>query len=348
TSAGFESPGGTIFKLDPSNGYALTTLEDFTDGDILATGASPQAALIVDASGTLFGTTTRGGAGEAGVVFSLTTGVPAPVGGIAPTSGPSAGGTTLTVSGTGFTSPLTLRIGGALAADVTVVDSSEITGVTPPLPPGRLNDAAVTSAAAGPSAPFVLAGAFFSDFLDVPQADLFHADVEKIFRHGITAGCGAGFYCRGDVVTRAQMAVFLLKAKHGSSYVPPACTGLFADVACLPVPTFAADWIEQLAREGITSGCGGGNYCPGGSVTRAQMAVLLLKAEHGSGYVPPTCTGVFLDVACVPVPAFAADWIEQLAGEGITAGCGGGNYCPGNPVGRGQMAAFLVRTFGLP
>ena len=55
------------------------------------------------------------------------------------------------------------------------------------------------------------------------------------------------------------MAVFLLKAKHGSSYVPPPCNGEFADVTC---PSTFADWIEQLAAESITGGCGGGNYCP--------------------------------------------------------------------------------------
>ncbi len=129
---------------------------------------------------------------------------------------------------------------------------------------------------------------------------------------------------------------FSAEGKARVLYVPPSCTGLFVDVACAPVPTFAADWIEQLAREGITAGCGGGNYCPGGSVTRAQMAVLLLKAEHGSSYTPPACAGVFPDVACTPTPAFAADWIEQLSNEGITAGCGGGNYCPANPVSRGR------------
>jgi len=37
----------------------------------------------------------------------------------------------------------------------------------------------------------------------------------------------------------------------------------------------------------------------------------------------------------------------QLAAEGITAGCGGGDYCPDAEVTRDQMAVFLVRTFGL-
>ena len=46
-------------------------------------------------------------------------------------------------------------------------------------------------------------------------------------------------------------------------------------------------------------------------------------------------------------PSQFADWIEELATEGITGGCGGGNYCPDAPNTRGQMAVFLVKTFGL-
>ena len=41
---------------------------------------------------------------------------------------------------------------------------------------------------------------------------------------GITGGCGGGYYCPGNPVTRDQMAVFLLRAKHGSGRrrLPPA------------------------------------------------------------------------------------------------------------------------------
>ncbi len=74
------------------------------------------------------------------------------------------------------------------------------------------------------------------------------------------------------------------------------------------------------------------------------MAVFLLKAKYGSGYAPPPCTGVFPDVPC---PGHFTDWIEQLGEEQITGGCGGGNYCPGNPNTRGQMAVFIVKTFEL-
>ena len=184
-------------------------------------------------------------------------------------------------------------------------------------------------------------------FADTPNANIFYGFIETIFHNGITGGCGAGVYCPGNNVTRAQMAVFILKAEHGAAYTPPPCTGLFTDVECLPTPAFAVDWIEQLYNEGITGGCGGGAYCPGNNVTRAQMAVFLLKGRNGASYSPAACAGIFTDVACTPTPAFAVDWIEQLFNDGITGGCGAGIYCPNSPVTRGQMAVFLTKTFGL-
>ena len=40
-------------------------------------------------------------------------------------------------------------------------------------------------------------------------------------------------------------------------------------------------------------------------------------------------------------------FVEALYASGITAGCGNGNYCPDNPVTRGQMATFLAKALGL-
>jgi hypothetical protein len=142
------------------------------------------------------------------------------------------------------------------------------------------------------------------------------------------------------------MAVFLLRGMHSSSYNPPAVgasTG-FGDVQ----PTYwAAAWIKQLAAEGITGGCGNGNYCPEAPVTRAQMAVFLLRSKYGTSYSPPA-VGNNTGFGDVQPSYWAAAWIKQLVTEGITAGCGGGNYCPESSVTRAQMAVFLVKTFNLP
>jgi len=182
----------------------------------------------------------------------------------------------------------------------------------------------------------------YGQFDDSPTDYWAFRFIESVGRAGITAGCGNNNYCPTEPVTRAQMAVFLERGMNGSGFSPPAAIGnVFLDVGA---QDFAASFIEQLSNDGITSGCGNSNYCPDDEVTRAQMAVFLLRAKHGSSYSPPPATGVFDDV---DLGHWAVHWIEQLAVEGITAGCGGGNYCPDAQVTRDQMAVFLVRTFEL-
>ena len=111
-------------------------------------------------------------------------------------------------------------------------------------------------------------------FDDVPCPSSFADWIEAFAAAGITGGCGGDLYCPMNPVRRDQMAVFLLKAKYGSAYDPPDCTGVFDDVDC---PSNFADWIEQLAAENITGGCGGDNYCPLTATTRGQMAVFIVK-----------------------------------------------------------------------
>jgi hypothetical protein len=51
---------------------------------------------------------------------------------------------------------------------------------------------------------------------------------------------------------------------------------VFGDV---PLSYWSAAWIEQLYAEGITGGCSQAplSYCPDDPVTRAQMAVFLVR-----------------------------------------------------------------------
>jgi parallel beta-helix repeat protein len=258
-----------------------------------------------------------------------------------PRSGPPEGGVMVSMTGTHFLAGAAVTFGGVAGTTVNVVDDTDMTAMAPALAAATVNDIVVTNTdgTAG-----TLRKAWIVDFLDVPGSEQFYNFVTTLVSNVITVGVGGGLYGVDQSTLRQQMAVFLLKGRHGLCYVPPDCTpGYFADVAC---PSTFANWIQALAVEGITGGCGSGNYCPTQPVRRDQMAVFLLKAEHGPNYLPPPCTppGVFPDVAC---PGQFTNWIEQLAAESITGGCGGGNYCPLNPNTRGQMAVFLVKTFGL-
>lgn len=185
-------------------------------------------------------------------------------------------------------------------------------------------------------------------FSDVPPVYWAWSYAEILYARGISSGCSGSplSFCPLNNVLRSEMAAFLVRAVHGASFVPPPPTGLFADV---PVSYWAAPYIEQIFAESITAGCAASplRFCPDDNLTRAEMAVFLLRAKHGAAYVPPVATGtVFTDV---PSTYWAASWIEQLAAEGITTGCASSpaRFCPEDSVRRDQMAAFLVRTFNL-
>ena len=112
-------------------------------------------------------------------------------------------------------------------------------------------------------------------FTDVPASYWAAAWIEQLFADGITTGCAPSQFCPGQQVNRAEMAVFLLRARHGGSYMPPVVAATrFTDV---PAGYWAKDWIEQLAIEGITTGCAPNQYCPADPVGRDQMAAFLAR-----------------------------------------------------------------------
>ncbi|MBI3173792.1 MAG: IPT/TIG domain-containing protein [Chloroflexi bacterium] len=104
--------------------------------------------------------------------------------------------------------------------------------------------------------------------------------IEALRADGITAGCNPGNtqFCPGMTITRAQVAVFLLRGRSGAAYVPAAATGtVWLDV---PANHWAAGWAEELGTAHISSGCGGGKYCPDGAISRAEMAVLVQRTYN--------------------------------------------------------------------
>jgi len=116
-------------------------------------------------------------------------------------------------------------------------------------------------------------------FTDVATGPGIPAFVEQAYRDGLTAGCTTNprRYCPSSIITRDQMAVFVLISKNGPTWRPGAAVGLFSDV---PVSSPMAPWVEALYLQGITGGCSTSplRFCPSNSVTRAEMAVFLVTA----------------------------------------------------------------------
>ena len=180
-------------------------------------------------------------------------------------------------------------------------------------------------------------------FTDVPVGHPFYTVIGKLSGRNVTSGCGGTNYCPDQVVTREQMAAFIIRSL-GDFFPAIPSSQRFNDVP--PSNPFYA-FIEQMAVRQITLGCSTTppEYCPTGTVTREQMAAFLVKAK--GEFNPPTPANQrFNDVP--PSNPFYK-FIDRMAVLNITQGCSTSPplYCPTDHVTRAQMAAFLVKAFNL-
>jgi len=121
-------------------------------------------------------------------------------------------------------------------------------------------------------------------FADVPPTYWAYAFIEQFAQLGITTGCGTNdagqrLFCPDRSVTRAEMAVFIDRAR-GYANPPAPASATFFDV---PPTYWAYASIEQFYQLGVTTGCGTDGqgrrlYCPDRNVTRAEMAVFIIRA----------------------------------------------------------------------
>jgi beta-propeller repeat-containing protein/S-layer family protein len=112
----------------------------------------------------------------------------------------------------------------------------------------------------------------------------------------------------------------------------------FSDV---PPSNAFFNFINVMYEAGITGGCATSplQYCPNSTTTRGEMAVFIITAMFRGNSFNYTTTPYFSDV---PASNGFFKFIQKMKDLGITAGCGSGNYCPNDPVTRGEMAVFIM------
>ncbi len=109
-----------------------------------------------------------------------------------------------------------------------------------------------------------------SDFFDDDDGNTHEGNINRIAAAGYTNGCATNRYCPDANVKRGAMATFLDNALD----LGPTSEDFFDD----DEGSSHEGAINRLAAAGITTGCGGGNYCPNAVVTRGQMAAFLHRA----------------------------------------------------------------------
>lgn len=178
-------------------------------------------------------------------------------------------------------------------------------------------------------------------FTDVFPANQYYEQILQIAQAEVTIGTSPGFYTPDGVVTRASMAIFIVRSL-GYYDLPTPTVQRFADV---PLSLgFTAAAIDKMAVLGITLGCGGGNYCPNDPVGHDQMAAFMIRSCMGATTPPTPGSQRYLDV--LPSHIFYAH-IDLYAVKNVWFGCGAGNFCPTSSVLREQMAKILVNNFNL-
>lgn len=133
-----------------------------------------------------------------------------------------------------------------------------------------------------------------------------------------------------DPVTRAEVAGMLVAMLE----LPETSDDFFVD----DQGSEHEDAINRLAAAGVTRGCGAGmsdEYCPEDLMRRDQLATFLSRALE----LPPTDTDHFDD----DNGTYHEESINRAAAASVVRGCGEREYCPLDPVTRGELMALSER-----
>ncbi len=315
TAAG-STATATATSTSPS-GAALTTTITGGSATVGWYAGAPSSPSLVTASGSYFDVW----ADPAATPSQITLTVPA-AGANALSWYDTATGKWVPVVGvTGTDGSLTVTLSASSVPSI-----ADLTGTAFALVALPAGDISVACATAG--------GPGFADM----AGDVHAAAASCLAAYGIAKGTGATTFAPTATVTRAQVAEFLarLLAKAGVT-LPAVSSSPFADV---PLDVAHATAVVQLAELGVVKGTSADRFNPGGTVSRAQMASLLVRAlEKASGTALTAAGTRFGDVAG---DVHAGD-IAKLATAGIAQGVTATQFAPNRAVLRDQMATFLAR-----
>jgi RHS repeat-associated protein len=162
-----------------------------------------------------------------------------------------------------------------------------------------------------------------------------------------------------NMVLRREMAKYLVQATNGTAVPSSSCSTplTFADVSCSDSDW---GWIQALWNAGFTNGCNPPpnppplDFCPDGTVNRAQMAKFFVSARLEQPVPDSQCVSgqeTFEDVPCGYQSIFWG-YIQRFYLDSITTGCGTDmltgrmKFCPLDNVTELQMITFLTRSWG--
>ncbi|WP_430868790.1 ThuA domain-containing protein [Demequina aurantiaca] len=265
---------------------------------------------------------------------------------LSPTSGTTAGGTTVTLTGTDFTGATSVKFGTASGTSLAVVSDTKITVKTPAHAAGTVNVVVTTAAGSSSAKSFTFVSPTVpTTFIDVNASTKFFKEISWLASTGVSTGfateAGKEYRPLSDVNRNAMVAFMYRYA--GSPAVTLPSKSPFADIT--PSTQFYKEMV-WASQAGISTGWleknGTKTFRPYEPITRDAMAAFLYRFAGKPAHTSPS-RSPFVDMTTSTKFYKEITW---LADTRITTGwgvSGAKEYRPLSLTNRDAMAAFLYR-----
>ncbi|MCA1010740.1 S8 family serine peptidase [Halobacillus halophilus] len=152
--------------------------------------------------------------------------------------------------------------------------------------------------------------------------------VSYLSRENLMTGYPDGTFGFYDPITRAGAATMIARELD-----LPRQEADFPDV---PDHHWGTEYIGALAEAGILSGYEDGTFHPNGTLTRAEMATLVVRAYELTGESASSFPDVKAD-------SWAASYIDTLVANDVIKGFPDGTYRPNQPIKRSEFAVIMAK-----
>lgn len=176
-------------------------------------------------------------------------------------------------------------------------------------------------------------------FRDVGDGDWFRDAVDYVVSHGIFNGTSDSAFEPNGGMTRAMMVTVLGRVAQIDPDDYSGGSG-FTDVE---PGSWYEPYVAWAVESGITLGVGEGLFAPNDPVTRAQMALFLMRLLEYLGVDAPAAVTDGLPVDCDAIPDYAREAVELMWKSGVFEGGGDGRFDPERQLTRAEVAALLMR-----
>ncbi|MCL2838525.1 MAG: S-layer homology domain-containing protein [Oscillospiraceae bacterium] len=167
-----------------------------------------------------------------------------------------------------------------------------------------------------------------------------NSEISNMLIRGVVTGNDNGYFLPDNNITRAEFTAILARALE----LPSASTNMFTDVS--DDDWFASD-IARAYQAGIIAGFDDRSFLPNNTITRQQMAVILMRALQIFGFENDNYANLIYFADHLVIAEWAVDAISGAVGAELMTGFDNGEFSPLSHATRAQATVVIARLLGL-